>query len=410
MLGLYWLDGQELFDPASSDPKTYDYLLLADHAGAFGGDIATALDWVTSPASEVEFWQWATGRIIGNGPGIDGAFVDGLAAGTAPSAGAPERGTWLRSVRRLADGFRRPACAIRASRVRGPPLVAVGGAARAASRNLSCLAGFPGSPDPGRTAPPPADAFVPLPGDLSSVSFAGEAHPVLGPPREDRSSPENRRPAGWPPHTLLAFDSPFQTGWFSYRVSGIDLFGRHSEASNPASWHSFHETAGDVLEHPFALDLQHDRPPPPPTGVEATVLDPLDPHLVRDADYEAWRSALPASIRDTRVGLRVRWRWPLTHQRQAPDMSHFILYVHGGRPNVLTGRATRVSPLGPGESEVDTDIPPPRRASRLVGTRLKVGSDTFKIARASGSPGLRLRVTNVARIKKSLRSPACARL
>jgi hypothetical protein len=60
--------------------------------------------------------------------------------------------------------------------------------------------------------------------------------------------------------------------------------------------------------------------------VEAWVLDPADPVVVRDAALDAWRAGLPAAQRNTLIGLRVRWRWTVVQQRQAPDTREFRIY------------------------------------------------------------------------------------
>src|SRR5699024_3787733 len=115
----------------------------------------------------------------------------------------------------------------------------------------------------------------------------------------------------------------------SYRVSGMDLFGRISDQSRPAPWYQwapppmprpwyYVEPPSNVAIHPGAVRVLDKTPPPPPVGVEASVLDPQDPYVIKDAAYQAWRGGLPVSVRDTLVGLRVRWRWTASQMRQAP--------------------------------------------------------------------------------------------
>ncbi len=50
---------------------------------------------------------------------------------------------------------------------------------------------------------------------------------------------------------------------------------------------------------------------------------------MQDAAYDAWRLALPAAVRATLVGLRVRWRWTSAQMRQAPDTAEFRVYYNG---------------------------------------------------------------------------------
>lgn len=64
--------------------------------------------------------------------------------------------------------------------------------------------------------------------------------------------------------------------------------------------------------------------------MEAWALDPLDPYLQKDTAYASWRAGLDPSVRDTLVGLRVRWRWTRAHQRGHPDATEFRVYFHPG--------------------------------------------------------------------------------
>jgi hypothetical protein len=73
--------------------------------------------------------------------------------------------------------------------------------------------------------------------------------------------------------------------------------------TNPITW-AFTPPPGETILHSFAIHQLDVVPPPPPTGVEATLLDPADPWVVSDTAYNLWRAAHPAIL-----GLRVRWRW-----------------------------------------------------------------------------------------------------
>ncbi|MET0621668.1 MAG: hypothetical protein ABW250_01675, partial [Pyrinomonadaceae bacterium] len=130
--------------------------------------------------------------------------------------------------------------------------------------------------------------------------------------------PDNltERPPDWPQGPLHFIDRNLKDGWYGYGVSGIDIFGRHSARGAPVQ-----------------LRLLDRIPPPNPTGVEAYALDPGDPYLQQDAPYQHWRDALDDSVRETLVGLRVRWRWTNAHQRQNLDTREFRIYFHpGSRP------------------------------------------------------------------------------
>src|SRR6185436_6300100 len=102
-------------------------------------------------------------------------------------------------------------------------------------------------------------------------------------------------------------------GWYSYQVSGVDLFGRHSRNSSPVQ----------VL-------LRDKIPPPMPTAVKAYALDPQDPFIKKDAAYNSWFTSLDASVKQTLIGLRVSWIWTPAHQQQAPDTREFRIYFHPG--------------------------------------------------------------------------------
>jgi hypothetical protein len=121
------------------------------------------------------------------------------------------------------------------------------------------------------------------------------------------------RPPDWPQVPLHFIDRNLKDGWYSYRLSGVDLFGRHSAQGAPVQ-----------------LRLLDRIPPPSPTGVEAYALDPEDPYLQQDIPYQNWRDALDGSVRETLVGLRVRWRWTTAHQRQCLDTREFRIYFHHG--------------------------------------------------------------------------------
>jgi hypothetical protein len=150
-----------------------------------------------------------------------------------------------------------------------------------------------------------------------------------------------QRPSNWPPFAMHALDQALPEGWYSYQVSGIDIFGRHSANSAPAAWHQwapppdprpwyYVEPPGDRLVHGFAVRLLDKIPPPPPAAFEAYALDPADPTIRRDAVYDAWRAALLPGEEDQVVGLRARWIWTDAQMRQAPDTREFRLYVHAG--------------------------------------------------------------------------------
>ena len=122
-----------------------------------------------------------------------------------------------------------------------------------------------------------------------------------------------QRPPDWPQVPLHYIDRNLKDGWYGYRLTGIDIYGRHS-----------------VQGSPVKLRVLDKIPPTSPTGVEAYTLDPEDPYLQRDDAYNVWYDALDPSVRQTLVGLRVRWRWTVAHTRQNPDTREFRIYFHPG--------------------------------------------------------------------------------
>ncbi len=154
--------------------------------------------------------------------------------------------------------------------------------------------------------------------------------------------------ADWPPFPLHYIDSRLREGWYGYQVSGVDIFGRHSPNSSAGLWYQwtpapeprpwyYKEPPEDTWIHHFAVRLLDKMPPPPPTGIEAYVLDPADPTVLKDVAYDEWREANPEQ-----VGLRMRWLWTEAHMRQAPDTREFRIYYNLGTdlPEPNYGQAT----------------------------------------------------------------------
>jgi len=204
----------------------------------------------------------------------------------------------------------------------------------------------------------------------------------------------------WPPFPLHAIDNNLAEGWYSYQISGIDIFGRHSANSAAGVWRQWSpapeprpwyylNAPSDAVIHPAAIRLLTKIAPAPPTAIEAFALDLADPTLIKDAAYTAWRTRFP-----TVVGLRVRWAWPETHLLQAPRTREFRIYYQPGHLNALPGNTRAVVAAGATESTVTTDIPNAELPGSYVGAALHAGEDAFVIVGSEGSP-LRVRVRNV---------------
>jgi hypothetical protein len=156
-----------------------------------------------------------------------------------------------------------------------------------------------------------------------------------------------QHPADWPPFSMQYIDFGREEGWYGYKVNSIDLFGRYSAKSSFAAWWQWAPPPTPVpwyysnpptprIVHPSSIRILDKLAPPPPHAVEATILDPTDPFLVRDQAYEKWLADLSPEERPTLVGLRVRWWWTAAQQQQAPDTedgnttTEFRLYWNSG--------------------------------------------------------------------------------
>ena len=124
------------------------------------------------------------------------------------------------------------------------------------------------------------------------------------------------------------------SGWYTWRVRGIDAFGRLGEWS-----------AERVVEVRPAV------PPPPPDLVSARALDPDDPHL---------SGADRALVEADGAGLFVEWSWTAERRLRAPQVERsgeFRVYVRRGDPNVIEGRVTSISDR-PDRTHLQTEPPP----------------------------------------------------
>lgn len=226
LLGLYAIDAGLAPDVRA------DYLVLADHASAFGGDIRAAV-------------AWAVGGCAPQ-PGLDVAMIEGVEAtpcGTLPppsqlwayelpiprAAGTDAAGKPTDRV--AAVGLCWQAAAMPSVVGAEPPLPALFrvaraalGAAKAADLKAPATAALPEL----LKAP-----WTPLQsGQLwhlaaGTIALAGT---------EGEYAEGTTRPDGWPPWRLPYIDAEAPAGWSAYRVRAMDWFGRVSAASAPAQW------------------------------------------------------------------------------------------------------------------------------------------------------------------------------
>ncbi|WP_198664563.1 hypothetical protein [Halorubrum sp. 48-1-W] len=212
-----------------------------------------------------------------------------------------------------------------------------------------------------------------------------------------------RTPEGWPDVRLHATDGTLADGWYSYRVVGVDVFGRFSEPSEPATWVTSAPpgppTPAGSTHRDVAIRVEDDSSPPSPTAIEAATLDPAaydDPDELVDADpddvpanrhvrgdeaYRNWRAGDPE-----RVGIRVRWTWPAAHADLADDVDAFELYVSPGRTNAFGGEVLDVDPTSTGyEVTVGLDDTFDADPGTLAGTRLLVDDAAFPVRAATAT-------------------------
>jgi hypothetical protein len=283
LLGLYWVDQTAALDAA------YDYLIVADYTGVGQLDAGKVLKAIQTSGFDK----------------LDGYVVYNKRVGPVPPLPPP---TGLKT-------FELP----------GGTFANADGQLPQSSNNAG-LVWDVGWDDAGGLAPDGSVMYLvwrAYLGDAAVPSSVG-THALVTKVPPDKPKPvvvtEARLPNGytpqrspdWPTFPLNFIDRNLADGWYSFQVSGIDLFGRYSANGTPAT-----------------VRLR-DTIAPPAVGIEATALDPEDPFVQQDKAYQEWRQSLDPSVRDTLVGLRARWVWPAEYQRQAPDTAEFRLYFHPG--------------------------------------------------------------------------------
>ena len=284
LLGMYWVDQTAVPDVA------YDYLIVADHTGVGQRDVATVLATIQSSGFEQ----------------LDGYILFNQSLSTTADLDAP--------------------VGLHTYELPGGTFPNAQGQLPQWSNNAGLLWDV-GWDDTGSLLPGHAVMYLVWRADLGNAATPAPAgsHDLVTKIPPDKAKPilvtEPRIPNGlvperspdWPPVPLHFIDRNLPDGWYSYEVSGVDLFGRHSPNSAPAQ-----------------ILLRDKIPPPMPAAVKADALDPDDPYLQKDDAYNEWFSSLDPIARETLIGLRVGWRWTPAHQQQAPDASEFRIYFHPG--------------------------------------------------------------------------------
>ena len=205
MIGLYWSD------ETATPGEIYDYLIVADHTGKAGGEVLKVL-------SQVESEGFSE---------LDGYIVFEK---QVESADPPEPPTDSRVF--ALSGATRPNLE--------------GGVTDA-----SCNAGL-------RWYLPLVNNFLlpdsPVLYHLWRVNYgSGEPSAPAEPIKFSALTPEDpllivenllsisgvQRPQDWPPFPLYGFDNGVDEGWYGYRLSSVDLFGRHSALGPAARWYQW---------------------------------------------------------------------------------------------------------------------------------------------------------------------------
>lgn len=373
MLGLYFVDGSVPADMG------YDYLLLADPTGVLGGSAETALAWLAFTPDPSK---------------VDAALVLDRRKEHRPPIAPPG--------------------APRAYALPGMATRAIDGTLRDAVGNIGLTWPLPADPT-GVEEPDRILFYLPRRASLGTAEPAAQPAlteyeplpdlpPVLVSEPDVPAAPGPRIP-DWPPPSVALYvvDANRPEGWYSYRLAGQDLFGRHSPLGPPSEWYQWDPPAGTAAPwyyklpaghrsiHSFAIALLDKIPPSPPLGIEAWALDPLDRWVLEDAPYTKWRN----DNGDHLVGLRVRWRWTLLQQIQAPDTREFRIYYQPGRWNALLGTIVKVTAASDTESDVELDLASSHAPGTFAGTRLRVGNDDFAVLGSQPGAHLRLRVRNI---------------
>lgn len=375
MLGLYW------WDKSAAVGVPYDYLLLADHNASLGGSAASALAWISSgPDFSV----------------VDGFVSFGNIVAPAVPVPAPDK----------PRAYALPGSTIAEANA-GATLDATNNAGLVWDRKEIADVLAADAPvlyhvwraELGDVASPP----VPNDGSFGLVTKTGPlpvSRSIVSPPQVPQ------RPFDWPPFPLHYIDRGRTDGWYAYRVNAIDLFGRHSATSSSAEWRQWSpapdprpwyyvDPPGDAVLHATAVRLLDKIAPPPPTGVEAFALDPDDPTVLHDAAWQTWRDSLSPSEKSSVIGARVRWRWTVDQQRQAPDTREFRIYYQPSPVNILRGRVVSTSPVSATETDVVTDIANAQPANSFAGVAVRIGVQSFVVVGSQAGSPLQLRVKNI---------------
>ncbi len=367
LLGLYWNDR------SAESGRTYDYIILADQDGLFHEDGAQALRWVN------------------NAPDFDHGGVDGSVLTSIQHVGSGA----LPAPSTL-DVFALPAGSLRMDLDR-PDLADT--EAGLSIGDFDLWASLPSARQPlfleawraghGVQMPPPG-----TPPNAQAYTSTGDRFRPSRRPAATEASPSI---PGWPDPALIHYidagdGDGLDVGWYSYRVSAGDIWGRFSALSPPIPWH---RAADNAELHPYAVHLDDTTPPPPPTDLMAWVLEPAnvkDAGRIEDEAYVTWRNLVGPAAR----GLRLRWRWPWSLALRAPDLEEFRIYRQSTPLNARFHHIVSVAPSAADPTRSDVTLAEGDSAANGVylGALLQIDERAYPIEGSTAGANLVLRVRN----------------
>jgi hypothetical protein len=393
MVGLYWVDSQAV------KGSSYDYLVVGALKSNLGASASAALQWLNQNGFD----------------SVDAYIVSNVSLDQSAPPLSPPGGLKTYALPNL-------------------PIVPASGPAPADDNHAGLRWDLGQSPNGTLTPGAPVmyhvwradlgNGTTPTAVSQSDYMLRTASQPVVVVESQTPVS-QTGAPLTWPPERIYYADVSLPDGWYSYQVSAIDLFGRHSgnsaagswyqwtPAPDPKPWYFVDPPPVGLVVHPFAVRLRDAAPPPAPSGVEAFALDPLDPTVVKDSAYQSWWNALVATSwyqalsaadRNALIGLRVRWRWSADQMAQAPDTREFRLYFQDTPMNTFPGRVITSTVATATETNVTTDINSAFAVDAFKDLGLIVRNNSFKILASQGSP-LTLRVRNVG-AQDEVRPPA----
>jgi len=189
------------------------------------------------------------------------------------------------------------------------------------------------------------------------------------------------RPAhGWPVCPVHFLDRRLQDGWYTYRVKGMDIFGRVSEFCLP-----------ELIQ---VMDIDA---PPPPVIVAAKTLQ-FKPDGVQENVIDRTLSQMEKNWLTQHIGtggIRIQWTWTSQMHLSAPDAAEFRIYYHPGQANTIGGRITKVQHQD-ATSVITTDQTTDLPTNAFVNEKVRVGLQIFEVKESTTGKNFTLTVNNIS--------------